>query len=149
APVRVRARAVLHLEGRAPIELVDEATLSQGSGMTAPLRSLRVFALLEAAYANPFGPEHPTRVEIDLAFTLGERADRIVALSTPRTHVEPGSTIPVVVKVARYDGTERTHRVMLKIPAHLAGSKTTLVAGPASELARAFARPRRFEDLMR
>jgi hypothetical protein len=148
-PVRVRARTVLHLEGREPIELVDETALSQGAGMTAPLRSLRTFALLEAAYANPFGPERPTRIEVDLAFTLGERPQRIVGLSTPRTQVEPGSTIPVDVRVARYDGTDRTHRVMVKIPAHLAGKKTTLVASPAGDVPRAFARPRRFEDLVR
>src|SRR5690606_27838341 len=98
-----RARTVLRLEGRAPIELVDEAALSQGSGMTAPLRSLRVFALLEAAFANPFGPERPVGVEIDLEFVLGEHPHRIVGLSAPRTHVEAGALVPVTVRIARYD----------------------------------------------
>jgi hypothetical protein len=148
-PVRVRARTVLHLAGRPPIEFVDEATLSQGSGATAPLRSLRMFALLEAAFASPFGPERPTRIEIDLAFTLGEHPHRIVGLSAPRTHVEAGATVPITVKIARYDEPDETHRVMVKIPSHLAGQKTTLVAAPAGAVPRAFPRPRRFEDLIR
>ncbi|NLY92805.1 MAG: hypothetical protein GXY23_02145 [Myxococcales bacterium] len=148
-PVRVRARTVLHLDGRAPIELVDEGTLDQGPGATAPFKSLRLFALLEAAFASPFGPEVPKRIEVDLHFTFGERARTIVGLSTPRTHVEAGSTIPVLVRLASYDQPDVVERVMVKIPSHLAGQKTTLVAAPAPALPRAFPRPRRFDDLVR
>lgn len=147
-PARVRARTVLHLEGREPIALVDELSLGQGPGATAPLKSLRLFSLLEAAYANPFGPENPTRVEVELEITLEERPRRIVGLSAPRTHVEAGSTVPISVTLARYGEPDVTRRVLVDIPAHLEG-KTSLVATPASAVPRAMPKPRRFEDLVR
>lgn len=148
-PIRVRAKTTLHLRGRAPIVTIDEGTMSQGPGASAPLRGLRGFSLMEAAYSSPFGDELPERLEIEVEIHRDERPERIVALSTPRTRVEAGSTIPVLIRLARYGESERVERVEIPIPAYLAGEKVKLAVAPSSQLPRAAPRFTSFDSVIR
>lgn len=148
-PIRVRARSTLYLRGRAPIVTVDEGTMSQGPGASAPLRSLRGFTVMEAAYSNPFGEELPERLEIEVEIRRNERPERIVDISTPRTRVEAGSTIPVLVRLARFGENERIERVEIPIPTYLAGQKAKLSVMPSSQLPRAAPRFTSFDSFIR
>lgn len=148
-PIRVRARSTLHLRGREPIVTVDEGTMSQGPGASAPLRGIRGFTLMEAAYSNPFGEELPERLELEVEVFLNERPEEIIGISTPRSRVEAGSTIPVLIRLARFGEPERVERVEIPIPAYLGGQKAKLSVAPSSSIPRAAPRFTSFDTVIR
>jgi hypothetical protein len=147
-PLRWRAVSRVSIEGLGPVEVTDVGASDAGPGNTTPFQSLRIFALMEAAFGNPFVESRITSIDVDLTFEFGHHGVELVRASVPDGEVDPGETVPVTV-VLRHFGEPDERRVLpVRIPEAAAGQKIKLKLRPAPTVPRERGEARSLADLV-
>lgn len=119
------------LEGYGRIALEDSGYMASGPADPRALSRIRLFELLEIAYANPFAPSRLNAVDIRLSLRFGDETLRIVDASVASDEVDPGSTVPVRIVMRPYgNGDEVVREIEVRIPEHAAGETVEVEIAP-------------------
>jgi hypothetical protein len=92
---------------------------------------MRMFAVMMAAFDNPFGPARVTGIEVDLEIEYRRDVLQIIAATTTEDEVEPGALVPVYLQVRRWGEPDTTRVVQVRIPRHVAGRRCRSPSPPA------------------
>jgi hypothetical protein len=146
AHVMFEATSRAWLDGRPePIVLHDRGYSANGFAATSTLRQLRVFDVVELAFANPFETTRPTRLEIDLALRFGRDTAEIVDASVAATEVDPGQTVNVRVVLRPFGRSEEVRVIPVTIPESAAGQSVQILVQPGPDVELERPEPRSLE----
>ncbi len=148
-PVRWRAKTRVTIEGLGPIEVTDVGASNAGPGEATEFRGLRMFALMEAAYGNPFVESRVTAIDVDLTFEFGHHVASLVGASVPDGEADPGEIVPVTVVLRRFGVPDERRVLRVRIPEEAAGSSIKLRLRPAPQVPREHGEARSLPDLVR
>ena len=112
------------------------------------LSRLRLFGLMEAAFDNAFETTGITSVNVELDVEFSRDVLQVIDVSVASEEVEPGSIVPVYVRLRRVDRGEETRVFSLKIPKAAAGRKIQVMVQPGPEVPLPFAEPKDFGQLI-
>lgn len=134
ADVMFTATSRTDVEGIGPIELTDRGHVRGGFGDGTALGALRVFDLMEAAFANPFGPARIKSVDVVIDLRFERDVIEIVDGSVGALEVDPGSDVPVDVVLRRYGRGEESMRLMVHVPTQAAGEEIEIRIEPGDKV---------------
>ncbi len=144
-----RAKSRVGVEGRGVIELEDHGFVSSGPSSPNLLASLRMFSLMEAAFANPFETSRITSVQLDLDVEFSREIFQVVEASVSHEVVDPGSTIPIYVRLRRVDRDDVVKTFQVRIPQAAAGKTVRLTVAPGNRVRPEQPRARSLDDLIK
>jgi hypothetical protein len=147
-PLRWRAVTRVTIEGLGPIEVTDVGASDEGPGNTTPFQSLRMFALMEAAFGNDFVESRVTDLDVDLSFEFGHHVVEVVSASVSDGEVDPGETVPLTVVLRRFGEPDEARVLPVRIPEDAAGRRVTLKLRPAPQVPRERGEARSLADLV-
>jgi virulence-associated protein VagC len=125
--VTVYARSALKVNGLAtPVQVDDVAVGRAGLMDPMALGRLRVFALIDATYNNPFERTHVESIDITARVVFGRNVAEVVDVASTTDEVEPGDVLPVSVTLRRYNQPEHVAVYRIPIPMSLAGSEVEI-----------------------
>jgi hypothetical protein len=129
-----RAESRVLIKGQEAQHLIDEGHAGNGISQMGALARLRVFDLLESAYANPFGRADVERVEIDLHVRFGHEVTELVSVQLTSDELDPGEPARAVLTMRPYGGAIEQRVVEVPIPASLAGEQLELEVMPGDQV---------------
>jgi hypothetical protein len=129
--VTFRARSKVGIEGHGIVSLEERGFSPMGAASPAVFSKLRMFALMEAAFANAFETSRPTSVDLELDLELTRQVYQVVEASIAHDEVDPGSEVTIYVRIRRVDLPDLIRAVKVRIPEVAAGStvQVTVAAG--------------------
>jgi hypothetical protein len=149
-----RADAVLQVESHVAIDHHGTQNVSEvlvtnnGATDAATLGRLRVFNLLNTAYANPFEQARVARIDIDLRVTFARDLVTIVDAQLPSDTVDPGKPVTLAVTLRRFDRSEQVELVPIMIPQSAAGDSLELTVEAGDDVALERPKPNNLDDLL-
>jgi len=126
-----RARSKVGIEGHGVVSLDEEGFSPMGAASPAVFSQLRMFALMEAAFANAFETSRLTSVDLELDLVRSRKVYQIADLSVAYDEVDPGDEITIYVRLRRVDLPDTIRAVKVRIPNAAAGQtvRVTVAAG--------------------
>ncbi len=143
-----RAQSRVRIKEQPEQQVIDEGHAGNGISHLGALARLRVFDLLESAYANPFGQAQVERVEIDLDVRFGREVSELVSAQLAMDELDPGEPARVVLTLRPYGGPTEQRVVELPIPASLAGEQLELEILPGDQVRLPRPIPRNLGDVL-
>ncbi len=143
-----RAKSRVGVEGRGVIELEDYGFVTSGPSSPNLLASLRMFSLMEAAFGNPFETSRITSVELDLTLQFNREIFQVVDASVSHEVVDPGTTIPLYVRLRRFDHRDVVKTFQVRIPHAAAGKVVRVAIQPGNRVRVSQPRARSLDDLI-
>lgn len=143
-----QAKSRVGVEGRGIVELEDRGFVTSGPSSPNLLASLRMFSLMEAAFANPFETSRITSVELDLSLEFGREIFQVVDASVSHEVVDPGATIPLYVRLRRVDHRDVVKTFQVRIPHAAAGKVVRVAIQPGNRVRLSQPRARSLDDLI-
>jgi hypothetical protein len=150
-----RTDSVLHIdsqvqiEGHGTVKTSDILFTSAGAADSGAFSRLRMFAALNAAYANPFENTRVTGVQVDLHVHYERDVLSVVDAQLPSDEIDPGSTVQLTVTLRRFDETEQQQVIPVFIPKSAAGEALELVIEPGDEVGLDYPKPNNLDDVLR
>lgn len=144
-----RARTQVRLEGHPPIEFEERGYMDAGPAEAGALAQMRMFAVMMAAFDNPFGPVRVSGIEVDLEVDYRRDVLQIVAATTTQEEVEPGALVPVYLQIRRWGEPDTTRVVHVRIPRHVAGETLQITIAPGPTQTREHGRPTDLAEYLR
>lgn len=141
------ASCKITLEGRAPIEVTDIGW--SGMGLSAAIGRMRVFSVLEAAYANPFERARVLDMNVTLDVRFARDVMTIESAALASDEVDPGKPAYVHVTLRAYEGQPETRIVEVPIPASAAGQALEIAIEAGDDVQPDLPLPRNLDDLLR
>jgi hypothetical protein len=125
------ARSKVGIEGHGVVSLEERGFSPMGAASPAVFSQLRMFALMEAAFANAFETSRPTSVELELDLELTRSVYQVVEASIAHDEVDPGEEVTIYVRMRRVDGPDVMRAVKVRVPEAAAGTtvRVTVAAG--------------------
>ena len=126
-----RARSKVGIEGQGVVSLDEQGFSPMGAASPAVFSQLRMFALMEAAFANVFETSRLTSVDLELDLERSREVYQIADLSVAYDEVDPGDEITIYVRLRRVDLPDTIRAVKVRIPNAAAGQtvRVTVAAG--------------------
>jgi hypothetical protein len=126
-----RARSKVGIEGQGVVSLDEQGFSPMGAASPAVFSQLRMFALMEAAFANVFETSRLTSVDLELDLERSREVYQIADLSLAYDEVDPGDEITIYVRLRRVDLPDTIRAVKVRIPNAAAGQtvRVTVAAG--------------------
>ena len=143
-----KATTRIGIRGHGIIKLQDHGFVMDGPSSPRMLSQLRLFGLMDAAYDNAFETSGVTSIDVDLDVEFSRDVLQVTDVSVSSEEVDPGSTLPVYVRLRRVDRAEETRVFSLKIPKSAAGSKVQIVVQPGPQVTLPVADPKSFKQLI-
>ncbi len=141
------AACKITLEGRAPIEVTDIGW--SGMGLSAAVGRMRLFSVLEAAYANPFERARVLAMEVRLDVRFARDVMTIESAALASDEVDPGKPAFVHVTLRAFEGQPETRVVEVPIPASAAGQALEIAIEAGDDVQPDLPLPRNLDDLLR
>ncbi len=136
------------IEGHGTQTVQDFGYSEAGLGGAGFLSGIRLFSLIEAAFANPFEPAKVKAVDVQISLDFKRNVTRILRAAVSGDEVDPGTKIPVHVTFQRYGESERTEVIMVEIPERAAGRQIELVLEPGNLVNLEQPVPRSLDDVL-
>ena len=113
------------------MSLEDKGFSPLGAASPAALSQLRMFALMEAAFANAFESSRVTSVDLELDLEFSRDVFQIADASVAYDQVDPGEEVTLYVRLRRVDQPDTIRAVKVRIPEAAAGKplRLTVAAG--------------------
>ncbi len=126
-----RARSRVGVEGHGTVSLEDRGFSPLGAASPAALSQLRMFALMEAAFANAFETSRVTSVDLELDLEFSRDVFQVADASVAYDAVDPGEEVTLYVRLRRVDKPDTIRAVKVRIPEAAAGKtlRLTVAAG--------------------
>ncbi len=144
-----RARTSAKIFGYGAVSLEDEGFMAAGPSDARELGRLRLFSLIDAAFANPFEESRVTSVNIELDLRFAREWAQIIDASVTSEEVDPGSTVPVHVVLRQFGQPDSVRVLPVLIPEHAAGNTIELKVTAARDVAIEHPHPRSLRDMVR
>lgn len=141
------AKCTITLEGRAPIEVTDIGF--SGMGLSAAVGRMRLFSVLEAAYANPFERARVLSMDVKLDVRFARDILTIESAAVASDEVDPGRTAYVYVTLRAFEGQPETRIVEVPIPASAAGQTVEIAVEAGDDVQPDLPLPRNLNDILR
>lgn len=122
-----RARSKVGVEGYGEVRLDEQGFSATGAASATAFSQLRMFSLMEAAYANAFESSRITSVDLELDIQEGREVFQIVDATTAADEVDPGEEVTLYVRLRRVDQPDTLRAVKVRVPEAAAG-RTVRVA---------------------
>lgn len=143
-----RARSKIGIEGHGIVSLEEQGFSPMGAASAAVFSQLRMFGLMEAAFANPFEVSRVTSIDLELDLELSREVFQISDASVAYDEVDPGEDVTIYVKLRRVDQPDTIRAVQVKVPEAAAGKTIRVAVLPGNKVAVEQPRPRSLGDLI-
>ena len=119
-----------------------------GAASPAVFSQLRMFALMEAAFANAFETSRPTSIDLELDLELSRSVYQVVDASVARDEADPGEEITIYVRMRRVDRPDLIRAVKVRVPEVAAGRTVKLTVAAGNQVPIEQPRAGSLEDLI-
>ncbi len=143
-----RARSKIGIEGYGPVTLNEQGFSPSGAASASTFSQLRMFSLMEAAFANAFESSRITSVDLELDLQQGRDVFQIVDASTATDEVDAGEEVTLYVRLRRVDRPDTVRAVKVQIPEAAAGQTVRLSVAAGSRVPIEQPRPASLGDLI-
>ena len=143
-----RAKSKIGIEGHGIVSLEEQGFSPMGAASAAVFSQLRMFGLMEAAFANPFEVSRVTSIDLELDLELSREVFQISDVSVAYDEVDPGEDVTIYVKLRRVDQPDTIRAVQVKVPEAAAGKTIRVAVLPGNKVAVEQPRPRSLGDLI-
>lgn len=143
-----RARSQVGIEGHGVVSLDEQGFSPTGAASPAVFSQLRMFALMEAAFANSFETSRVTSVDLELDLEPGRDVYQISDASMAYDEVDPGEEITLYVRLRRVDQPDTVRAVKVPIPKAAAGQTVRVAVAAGNRIAIEQPRAGSFSDLI-
>jgi len=143
-----RAKSKVGIEGHGVVSLDEQGFSPQGAASPAVFSQLRMFGLMEAAFANAFEKSRVTSVDLELDLELSREVYQIADVSVPYDEVDPGEEVTMYVRLRRVDLPDTIRAVKVHIPEAAAGRTVRLAVAAGNQVAIEQPRPGSLDDLI-
>jgi hypothetical protein len=143
-----RARSKIGIEGHGIVSLEEQGFSPMGASSAAVFSQLRMFGLMEAAFANPFEISRVTSIDLELDLELSRGVFQIADASVAYDEVDPGEEVTIYVKLRRVDQPDTIRAVQVKVPEAAAGQTIRVAILPGNKVAVEQPRARSLGDLI-
>ncbi|MCA9580329.1 MAG: hypothetical protein KC416_00965 [Myxococcales bacterium] len=137
------------IEGHGTVAITDRGYMENGPNNPGDLSQLRLFSLLQAAYNNPFEESRVTSVDVEIRISFGTNYWEIIDAWTASSDLEPGSSVPLFVRLRRIGEPDRIEQIAVDIPEQAAGLKVELQIESGSMVKLERPTLRSLDDLLR
>lgn len=143
-----RARSKIGIEGQDIVSLDEQGYSPIGAASPAAFSQLRMFGLMEAAFANPFETSRVTSVDLEMDVEFNREVYQVAAASIAYDEVDPGEEATIYVRLRRVDHEDTIRAVKVRIPHAAAGQAVRVVVAGGNQMAIEQPRPGSLADLI-
>lgn len=143
-----RVTSKVFVEGHGEVETTDTGYASGGAADPMVLSRMRLFAVLGAAYGNPFEDARISRIELDFTIDFAHDVVTIVDAMVPSDEVDPGKPTHVYVTLRGWDEREEVKILSLPIPQSAAGETVEIAIEPGDAVQLEEPKPASLDDLL-
>jgi len=143
-----RAKSKIGIEGHGIVALEEQGFSPMGAASAAVFSQLRMFGLMEAAFANPFEISRVTSIDLELDLELSREVFQIADASVAYDEVDPGEEVTIYVKLRRVDQPDTIRAVKVRVPEVAAGQTIRVAILPGNKVAVEQPRARSLGDLI-
>ena len=143
-----RARSKVGIEGQGIVSLDEQGYSPIGAASPAAFSQLRMFGLMEAAFANPFETSRVTSVDLEMDVEFNREVYQVAEASVAHDEVDPGQDATIYVRLRRVDHEDTIRAVKVRIPHVAAGQTVRVVVGGGNQIAIEQPRPGSLTDLI-
>ena len=143
-----RAKSQIGIEGHGIVSLEEQGFSPMGAASAAVFSQLRMFGLMEAAFANPFEVSRVTSIDLELDLELSRDVFQIADASVAYDEVDPGEEVTIYVKLRRVDQPDTLRAVKVRVPEAAAGKTVRVAILPGNKVAVEQPRARSLGDLI-
>jgi hypothetical protein len=143
-----RASSKIGIDGHGIVSLDEQGFSPMGAASPVAFSQLRMFALMEAAFANAFESSRVTSVDLELDVELSRDVYQIADVSVTHDEVDPGQEITIYVRVRRVDEPDTIRAVKTRIPEAAAGQTLRVSVSAGNQVALEQPQPGSLGDLI-
>ena len=149
-----RTDAIIEIESRVALD-GHAAQVTKDIGYTpigaadgGMLSRIRLFAVLGAAYGNPFEDSHVSRIDVDLTVRFERDLVSLVDAQLPSDTVDPGKPVNLALTMRNFDQSEHVELVPVFIPDSSAGENIEIAIEPGDEVELEQPKPNSLDDML-
>jgi hypothetical protein len=143
-----RARSKVGVESHGIVALDERGFSSTGAASPGTFSQLRMFALMEAAFANSFESSRITSVDLELDLKFSREVFQIVEASTAYDEVDPGEEVTIYARLRRVDQPDTLRAVKVRVPESAAGTTVRLTVAAGNRVPIEQPKPGSLNDLI-
>jgi hypothetical protein len=143
-----RARSKVGIEGHGVVSIDEQGYSPMGAASPAVFSQLRMYGLMEAAFANAFESSRVTSVDLELDLELSREVYQVSDASVAYDEVDPGEEVTIYVRLRRVDQPDTIRAVKVRIPRAAAGKTIRVAVGAGNLVAIEQPRPGSLDDLI-
>jgi hypothetical protein len=143
-----RARSKVGIKGHGIVSLDEQGYSPMGAASPAVFSELRMFGLMEAAFANAFESSRVTSVDLELDLDLSREVYQVSDASVAYDEVDPGEEVTIYVRLRRVDQPDTMRAVKVRIPNAAAGRTVRVTVAAGNRIPIEQPRPGSLHDLI-
>ena len=143
-----RARSQVGIEGHGVISLDEQGFSPMGAASPAVFSHLRMFGLMEAAFANVFESSRVTSIDLELDLERSREVFQVSDAAVAYDEVDPGEEVTIYVRLRRVDQPDTIRAVQVRIPTAAAGKTVRVAVAAGNQIAIEQPRPGSLGDLI-
>ena len=143
-----RARSKVGIEGHGVVSLDEQGFSPMGAASPVVFSQLRMFALMEAAFANVFETSRLTSIDLELDLEQSRAVFQITDASVAYDEVDPGEEVTIYIRLRRVDQPDTIRAVKVRVPMAAAGQTVRVAILAGNQVAVEQPRPGSLGDLI-
>ena len=143
-----RARSKIGIEGHGVVSLDEQGFSPMGAASPTVFSQLRMFGLMEAAFANAFESSRVTSIDLELDLEQSRDVFQVSDASVAYDEVDPGEEVTIYVRLRRVDPPDTSRAVKVRIPRAAAGQTVKVQVAAGNQIALEQPRPGSLNDLI-
>jgi hypothetical protein len=143
-----RARSKIGIEGHGVVSLDEQGFSPMGAASPTVFSQLRMFGLMEAAFANAFESSRVTSIDLELDLEQSREVFQVSNASVAYDEVDPGEEVTIYVRLRRVDQPDTIRAVKVRIPNAAAGQTVKVQVAAGNQIAIEQPRPGSLGDLI-
>jgi len=143
-----RARSKIGIENHGVVSLDEQGFSPMGAASPAVFSQLRMFGLMEAAFANTFESSRVTSIDLELDLEQSREVFQVSNASVAYDEVDPGEEVTIYVRLRRVDQPDTIRAVKVRIPNAAAGQTVKVQVAAGNQVAIEQPRPGSLGDLI-
>jgi hypothetical protein len=143
-----RARSKIGIEGHGVVSLDEQGFSPMGAASPTLFSQLRMFGLMEAAFANAFESSRVTSIDLELDLEQSREVFQVSDASVAYDEVDPGEEVTIYVRLRSVDQPDTIRAVKVRIPRAAAGQTVRVQVAAGNKIALEQPRPGSLNDLI-
>jgi hypothetical protein len=148
ADVIFTARSKIGIEGHGVVSLEEKGFSPMGAASSAVFSQLRMFGLMEAAFANPFETSRVTSIDLELDIEHSREVYQVADASVAYDEVDPGEEVTIYVRLRQVDQPDTIRAVKVLIPQAAAGQTVRVSVSAGNQVSIEQPRAGSLDDLI-